>query len=62
MQVETTSCSPPLSFSSTFLDNALAFAVCEMAGLKTALILSFIMLKNGQAYFKNLVLWTPQDL
>ena len=25
------------------------------------LTLSCIMFKNGQAYFKNLVVWTPQD-
>ena len=26
-----------------------------------ALTLSFIMLKNGQTYFKNLAVFTPQD-
>ena len=28
---------------------------------KSPLTLYFIMLKNGQAYFKNLAVFTPQD-
>ena len=29
--------------------------------LKISLTLYFIMLKNGQTYFKNLAVFTPQD-